>query len=116
MGAMRPVQLLHLTDPHLFADETRELYEVNTADSLRAVLREALTGGRARPDAILVTGDVNTEVYLEQAFADLLRPDCPNARLLGESSLMVEVHPTLRQDLLERRAERLRAIIEDVVV
>jgi Icc protein len=55
---MRPVQLLHLTDPHLFADETRELYEVNTADSLRAVLREALTGGRARPDAILVTGDI----------------------------------------------------------
>jgi Icc protein len=55
---MRPVQLLHLTDPHLFADETRELYEVNTADSLKAVLADALAAGRARPDAILVTGDI----------------------------------------------------------
>ena len=55
---MRPVQLLHLTDPHLFADETRELYDVNTAHSLRAVLRDALADGRARPDVILVTGDI----------------------------------------------------------
>jgi Icc protein len=55
---MRPVQLLHLTDPHLYADETRELYEVNTADSLRAVLADALGPGRQRPDAILVTGDI----------------------------------------------------------
>ena len=53
---MRSVQLLHLTDPHLFADETRELYDVNTADSFRAVLESALAG--QVPDAILVTGDV----------------------------------------------------------
>jgi len=54
---MRSVQLLHLTDPHLFADETCELYDVNTADSFQAVLDSAL-GGQARPDIILVTGDI----------------------------------------------------------
>jgi dTDP-4-amino-4,6-dideoxygalactose transaminase len=57
-----------------------------------------------------------SEVYREEAFDELPRPDCPVARRLGKTSLMVEVHPTLRQDLLQRRAERLRAIIEDVVV
>jgi dTDP-4-amino-4,6-dideoxygalactose transaminase len=56
-----------------------------------------------------------SEVYLEQAFADLPRPDCPNARYLGKASLMVEVHPTLRQDLQERRAERLAEIVRQVL-
>lgn len=55
------------------------------------------------------------EIYLEKAFEDLPRPDCPNARRLGETSLMVEVHPTLRQDLLKERAERLSGIIQSVV-
>jgi Icc protein len=54
---MPPVQLLQVTDTHLFADEAREIYDTNTADSLRAALRAALAGGR-RPDAVLVTGDV----------------------------------------------------------
>jgi Icc protein len=54
---MPPVQLLQVTDTHLFADESREIYDTNTAASLRAALRDALAGGR-RPDAVLVTGDV----------------------------------------------------------
>lgn len=54
---MPPVQLLQLTDTHLFADEAREIYDTNTAASLRAALRSALAGGR-RPDAVLVTGDI----------------------------------------------------------
>ena len=56
-----------------------------------------------------------SEVYREEAFDELPRPDCPVARRLGKTSLMVEVHPTLRQDLLQRRAERLRNIIEEIV-
>lgn len=56
-----------------------------------------------------------SEVYLEEAFNELPRPECLNAQRLGETSLMVEVHPTLRQDLLKRRAERLSAIIRGVV-
>lgn len=54
---MPPVQLLQVTDTHLFADESREIYDTNTAASLRAALGAALAGGR-RPDAVLVTGDV----------------------------------------------------------
>jgi Icc protein len=53
---MPPVQLLHLTDPHLFGDPRREIYEVNTADSFRAVLRNAFS--RTRFDAVIVTGDI----------------------------------------------------------
>ncbi len=56
-----------------------------------------------------------SEVYLEQAFQDQRRPHCPVARKLGETSLMVEVHPTLRPDLLERRADRLAAIAQRVL-
>ena len=56
--AMRPVQLLHLTDAHLFADPAGELYGVRTADSLDAVLQHALDSPGRRPDAVLVTGDI----------------------------------------------------------
>jgi dTDP-4-amino-4,6-dideoxygalactose transaminase len=55
------------------------------------------------------------EVYLEQAFADLPRPNLPNARLLGQTSLMVEVHPTLDPQLLRRRAAALAQIARDVL-
>ena len=71
---------------------------------------------RASEDGVRLFSGSCSEVYLEEAFADLPRPDCPVARRLGQTSLMVEVHPTLRQDLLEPRAEKIRSIIEDVVV
>lgn len=57
-----------------------------------------------------------SEIYLEKAFSDLPRPNCPVARSLGARSLMVEVHPTLRADLLERRAARLAEIARQVLV
>lgn len=56
-----------------------------------------------------------SEIYLEQAFSDLPRPDCPVSRSLGARSLMVEVHPTLRPDLLEQRAELLADIARSVL-
>lgn len=56
-----------------------------------------------------------SEIYLEKAFADLPATDCPVSRSLGARSLMVEVHPTLRPDLLELRAERLAAIASQVL-
>ncbi len=51
-------RLLHLTDPHLFADSGAEVYGVNTADSLAQVLAQAVAEPEGRPDAILVTGDI----------------------------------------------------------
>lgn len=56
-----------------------------------------------------------SEIYLEQAFADLDTPDLPVARELGRTSLAVETHPTLRTDLVERRADRLARIVADVI-
>lgn len=56
-----------------------------------------------------------SEAYLEGAFDDLPRPELPVARRLGQESLMVEVHPTLRPDLLERRADRLAKIAREVL-
>ena len=56
-----------------------------------------------------------SEIYREKAFEGFDQADCPVARRLGETSLMVEVHPTMRPDLLERRAQRLAAIADDVL-
>jgi Icc protein len=53
-----PVRLLQVTDPHLFGDESRTIYGVKTAESLRKVLAEAFAPGTPRPAAILVTGDI----------------------------------------------------------
>ena len=57
-GGARAFRLLHLTDPHLFADPAGEVYSVNTTDSLRRVLARAVAEAEGAPDAILVTGDI----------------------------------------------------------
>jgi dTDP-4-amino-4,6-dideoxygalactose transaminase len=62
----------------------------------------------------LFTGSCS-EVYLEEAFRDLPRPDLPNARAMTKSSLAVEIHPTLRPDRLRLRAEKLAEIVRTVV-
>jgi len=51
-----------------------------------------------------------SEVYREAAFSDMAQPVLPVARSLGETSLMVEVHPTLRPDRLAGRAGLLADI------
>jgi dTDP-4-amino-4,6-dideoxygalactose transaminase len=56
-----------------------------------------------------------SEIYLEGAFGDIAKPNVPIARELGETSLMLEVHPTLRPDLLRRRADLLASIVADVL-
>jgi dTDP-4-amino-4,6-dideoxygalactose transaminase len=62
----------------------------------------------------LFTGSCS-EVYLEEAFGDLPRPDLPNARAMTRGSLAVETHPTLRPDRLRLRAGKLAELIRDVV-
>jgi 3',5'-cyclic-AMP phosphodiesterase len=59
-GTMQRFQLLQVTDPHLFADEGRRLYGVQTAESLRRVLAAACAG--QRPDAIVATGDIGDDL------------------------------------------------------
>ncbi len=55
-----------------------------------------------------------SEVYLEKAFdADELRPATrlPNARQLGETSLMFLVHPTLTETEIQKTGEVLAAVL-----
>jgi Icc protein len=68
---MQAFQLLQVTDPHLFGDTTRELYGLNTAESLRLVLAAALGTGRRR-DAIVVTGDIGDD-FSVAAYANFRR-------------------------------------------
>jgi len=56
-----------------------------------------------------------SEVYLEEAFSDMDRPHLPIARELGGTSLMMEVHPTLRSELVEGRAAALARIAASVL-
>ena len=70
---------------------------------------------RANAVGLRVFSGSCSEVYLEGAFADLPRPDLPNTRDLGKRSLMVEVHPTLRPELVEKRAAALAEIVRDVL-
>ena len=70
---------------------------------------------RAEAESIRLFSGSCSEIYLETAFADMERPDCPVARELGRTSLAVECHPTLRPDLLERRAARVAQIASDVL-
>jgi dTDP-4-amino-4,6-dideoxygalactose transaminase len=76
--------------------------------------RDALLRRAAEEELRLFSGSCS-EVYLEGAFADMETPYLPNARSLTGSSLTVEVHPTLRPDLVERRAERLAELAREVL-
>jgi dTDP-4-amino-4,6-dideoxygalactose transaminase len=80
------------------------------ASALRSeIVRRSLAAG------LRVFSGSCSEIYLEQAFADLPRTDCPVSRALGARSLMVEVHPTLRPELLKLRADRLAEIASEVL-
>jgi dTDP-4-amino-4,6-dideoxygalactose transaminase len=86
---------------------------LDVADGAEA-LRDAILE-RAGQAGLKVFSGSCSEIYRERAFEDLPAPDLPVARLLGETSLAVEVHPTLRPELLERRAEALAKIAKDVL-
>jgi len=76
--------------------------------------REEILARAGEAGLRLFTGSCS-EVYLEEAFRDLPRPDLPNARTMTKSSLAVEVHPTLRPERLRLRAEKLAEIVRAVV-
>ena len=70
---------------------------------------------RAGGEGLRVFSGSCSEIYLEKPFSDVLHNDCPVSRSLGARSLMVEVHPTLRPDLLKMRADRLAEIARSVL-
>jgi dTDP-4-amino-4,6-dideoxygalactose transaminase len=56
-----------------------------------------------------------SEIYLEKAFPAEWRPESrlPVARELGETSLMFQVHPTLRPEQIARTCEVLRQVMHE---
>jgi dTDP-4-amino-4,6-dideoxygalactose transaminase len=104
---------LPLPEPR-FRHAFYKLYFYLDGEGDPAPAREAILR-RAEEERLKLFSGSCSEVYREEAFADLPAPDLPVARELGRSSLMVEVHPTLRPDLTRRRAERLAAILREVL-
>ena len=51
------------------------------------------------------------EIYREAAYAHLRQERLPVARRLGETSLMFEVHPTLRQETVRKAAQRVVELV-----
>ena len=91
---------------YFYVDEAED----EAAARLRSeILRESEAAG------LRVFSGSCSEIYREGAFEDLATGDCSVSRSLGLRSLMVEVHPTLRPDLLKARAERLAEIAGGVL-
>lgn len=88
---------------------------------LHAFLRpEAMRAGATRDDVLSALAGQGlrafsggcSEIYREAAFASRKEPVRPTARMLGETNLMFEVHPTLDEAKLAERARRAAAIIQ----
>jgi dTDP-4-amino-4,6-dideoxygalactose transaminase len=84
------------------------------SDDEAAELRSRILERSAEAGLRVFSGGCS-EIYRERAFSGLPVADCPVSRSLGARSLMVEVHPTLRSDLLQLRAERLADIARTVL-
>ncbi len=89
-------------------------YVERGSDEEAAALRAEILARSAEAGLRVFSGSCS-EIYLEKPFAHLPKPDCSVSRTLGARSLMVEVHPTLRPDLVHLRAEKLAAIAAGVV-
>jgi dTDP-4-amino-4,6-dideoxygalactose transaminase len=113
--ALRGIQGVRvpLPDPR-FRHAFYKLYFYLDVPGDASPLRDRLLARAAEEGLRLFSGSCS-EAYLERAFDDLPRPDLPNARELGTTSLMVEVHPTLRPELTERRATRLAAVLREAL-
>ena len=97
MTESRIIRLLHVTDPHLYADVDREIYGVVTDASFRAVLKHAFASAPGPVDAILATGDLaedESAAAYQRIAAMMSAYDVPVFCLPGnhdDSGLMVEI-------------------------
>ena len=64
------------------------------------------------PNGVRVFFGSCPEIYLEEAYRHLQLERFPVARRLGETSLMFEVHPTLREDSIRRMARRIVELVQ----
>ena len=76
MSANEQLRILHVTDPHLFADSVTELYGVRTDQSFRAVIDRALGDNQWQPHAVLATGDLAEDRSRKgyERFREIMQP------------------------------------------
>lgn len=87
---------------------------VDADPAVNAELRDRILA--AARDAGLRAGSGScSEMYREAAFADMAVEPLPVARAMGETSLMLEVHPTLDLRRQHARADALAEIVRDVL-
>lgn len=85
MPQTSPLQVVQVSDTHLFADESQELLGLRTADSLQVVL-DQIRRLQPKPDLMLLTGDLSQDETPEsyQFLQRLLHPlDLPTYWLPG---------------------------------
>lgn len=98
MTSTDPLRVLHITDPHLFADGSARLRGTVTSESLADVLRHVEDSGW-RPDLVAMTGDViqDDSRTAYERFRKLLAPlGLPVHCVPGNHDL-----PRLMQDALD---------------
>ncbi|MBK5007627.1 5'-cyclic-AMP phosphodiesterase [Pseudomonas sp. S60] len=106
------VNVVQLTDAHLFADPGGSMLGLNTRDSLRHVVAQAL---REQPDThlLLCTGDLSQDASVASyaAFRQLTEGFAAPARWLpgnhDEAQVMAQVAPELVQPVTDRGAWRI---------
>ncbi len=79
-NAAKPVCLVQVTDPHLFAGQEQRLLNIDTSASLKGVL--AAVQAHEQPDVLLATGDITQDGHADahQRFIDCARPLAPLLR------------------------------------
>lgn len=77
----RPLRVLQISDPHLFAQRSKKLLNVDTDNSLSGVIRHALKHEK-NVDVVLATGDISQDGSPEayQRFIELAQPLAPLLR------------------------------------
>ncbi len=75
MSQFSPLQVVQISDTHLFADPHGELVGITTADSLKVVLQE-IRHLQPQPDLLLLTGDLSQDESLQsyERLRDLIGP------------------------------------------
>jgi len=92
-----------------------KLYVYLADSGSEAAERRNLIVARAQERGLRVFSGSCSEIYREDAFDGLPHPPCPVAHELGQTSLMVEVHPTLDPELLQQRARQLAQIMSEIL-
>lgn len=88
----RTANILHLTDLHLFSDQSTKLVGINPSQSLQQVVNKVLNESpQKKPDLIILTGDISQDFSLasyEIAIKILKQLPCPMVSTMGNHDLL----------------------------